>query len=45
MGCPPVVVGLFVTILLWRRGPLGAWEVLYTPAAIVLAQPSSPRPS
>ena len=38
MGLPPVVVGLFVTILLWRSGPLGAWEVLYTPAAIVIAQ-------
>jgi tungstate transport system permease protein len=38
MGLPPVVVGLFVTILLWRSGPLGDWEVLYTPAAIVLAQ-------
>jgi tungstate transport system permease protein len=38
MGLPPVVVGLFVTILLWRSGPLGDWEILYTPAAIVLAQ-------
>jgi tungstate transport system permease protein len=38
MGLPPVVVGLFVTILLWRSGPLGALEVLYTPAAIVIAQ-------
>jgi tungstate transport system permease protein len=38
MGLPPVVVGLFVSLLLWRSGPLGAWEVLYTPAAIVLAQ-------
>jgi tungstate transport system permease protein len=38
MGLPPVVVGLFVTMLLWRSGPLGAWEILYTPAAIVVAQ-------
>ncbi|HEV8473880.1 MAG TPA: ABC transporter permease [Methylomirabilota bacterium] len=38
MGLPPVVVGLFVTLLLWRSGPLGGWELLYTPAAIVLAQ-------
>jgi len=38
MGLPPVVVGLFVTLLMWRSGPLGAWEILYTPAAIVLAQ-------
>ena len=38
MGLPPVVVGLFVTIVLWRSGPLGDYEILYTPAAIVLAQ-------
>ena len=38
MGLPPVVVGLFVTILLWRSGPLRRLELLYTPAAIVLAQ-------
>jgi tungstate transport system permease protein len=38
MGLPPVVVGLFVTLLLWRAGPLGAWEILYTPAAIIVAQ-------
>jgi len=38
MGLPPVVVGLFVTLLLWRSGPFGDWEILYTPAAIVLAQ-------
>ena len=38
MGLPPVVVGLFVTILLWRSGPFGNLEILYTPAAIILAQ-------
>ena len=38
MGLPPVVVGLFVTLLLWRSGPLGVWEILYTPVAIVIAQ-------
>ena len=38
MGLPPVVVGLFVSILLWRSGLLGAWEILYTPTAIVIAQ-------
>jgi len=38
MGLPPVVVGLFVSILLWRSGPLGVLELLYTPTAIVLAQ-------
>src|SRR5207302_7734171 len=34
----PVVVGLFVTILLWRSGPFGGYEILYTPLAIVIAQ-------
>jgi tungstate transport system permease protein len=38
MGLPPVVVGLFISILLWRNGPLGALELLYTPTAIVIAQ-------
>jgi tungstate transport system permease protein len=38
MGVPPVVVGLFVSILLWRSGPLGLLELLYTPTAMVLAQ-------
>lgn len=38
MGSPPVVVGLLVTILLWRNGPLGLLHLLYTPAAIVIAQ-------
>jgi tungstate transport system permease protein len=38
MGLPPVVVGLFVSLLLWRSGPLGSLEILYTPSAIVLAQ-------
>jgi tungstate transport system permease protein len=38
MGLPPVVVGLFVTILLWRNGPLGFLDILYTPSAIILAQ-------
>ncbi len=38
MGLPPVVVGLFVTLFLWRSGPLGFLEILYTPAAMILAQ-------
>lgn len=38
MGLPPVVVGLFVTILLWRSGALGFLELLYTPTAMILAQ-------
>ena len=38
MGLPPVVVGLVVTVLLWRSGPLGALGLLYTPAAMTFAQ-------
>ncbi|HEX7125751.1 MAG TPA: ABC transporter permease [Thermodesulfobacteriota bacterium] len=38
MGMPPVVVGLFVTILLWRSGPLGILGLLYSPTAMVVAQ-------
>ncbi len=38
MGLPPVVVGLFVSIFLWRSGPLGFLDLLYTPTAIVVAQ-------
>lgn len=38
MGLPPVVVGLFVTVLLWRSSPLGSLGLLYTPTAMVLAQ-------
>ena len=38
MGLPPVVVGLFVTIFLWRNGPLGVLEILYTPTAMIIAQ-------
>jgi len=38
MGLPPVVVGLFVSILLWRSGPFGFLEWIYTPIAMVLAQ-------
>jgi len=38
MGLPPVVVGLFVTLFLWRNGPLGFLGILYTPTAMVIAQ-------
>ncbi|MEA4882294.1 MAG: ABC transporter permease [Clostridia bacterium] len=38
MGLPPVVVGLWVSIMLWRYGPLGSLRLLYTPAAMVIAQ-------
>ncbi len=38
MALPPVVVGLVISIALWRSGPLGFLNLLYTPAAMVLAQ-------
>jgi tungstate transport system permease protein len=38
MGLPPVVVGLAVSIFLWRNGPLGILHLLYTPSAMVIAQ-------
>lgn len=37
-GTPPVVAGLLVAILLWRSGPLGGLGLIYTPAAMVIAQ-------
>jgi tungstate transport system permease protein len=44
MGFPPVVVGLFVTVLLWRSGPLGAFGLLYTPTAMIIAQAAIATP-
>lgn len=44
LGLPPVVVGLFVTVLLWRSGPLGALGLLYTPTAMVVAQAAIATP-
>ena len=38
MGLPPVVVGLVVYLLLSRAGPLGELGILFTPAAMVVAQ-------
>jgi tungstate transport system permease protein len=38
MGMPPVVVGLIVSIMLWRTGPFGQLRLMYTPAAMVIAQ-------
>lgn len=38
MGAPPVVVGLVVSMLLWRSGPFGVLELMYTPTAMVIAQ-------
>lgn len=38
MSLPPVVIGLIVAILLSRSGPLGKWQLIFTPAAMVIAQ-------
>ena len=38
MGLPPVVVGLFVYLMLSASGPLGVLGLLYTPAAMIVAQ-------
>jgi tungstate transport system permease protein len=38
MGSPPVVVGLIVSVFLWRNGPLGILHLMYTPWAIIVAQ-------
>ena len=38
MGLPPVVVGLFVTVFLWRNGPFGFLQLLYSPTAMIIAQ-------
>jgi tungstate transport system permease protein len=38
LGLPPVVVGLTLYLLLSRSGPLGVLGILFTPAAMVIAQ-------
>jgi tungstate transport system permease protein len=38
MGLPPVVAGLAVYLALSRSGPLGTFGILFTPAAMVIAQ-------
>jgi len=38
MGLPPVVVGLFLAIMLWRSGPLGGLHLIYSPTAMIIAQ-------
>ena len=38
MGMPTVLVGLVLTMLLWREGPLGRLGLLFTPPAVVLGQ-------
>lgn len=38
MGLPSVLAGLVVALLLWRSGPLGELELIYTPSAMIFAQ-------
>ena len=38
MGLPPVVVGLAVYLMLSRAGPLGVFNLLFTPTAMIVAQ-------
>jgi tungstate transport system permease protein len=38
MGLPPVIAGLFVYLMLSRAGPLGTFGLLFTPAAMTIAQ-------
>ncbi len=38
MGVPPVVVGLIVALFLWRSGPLGSLNLMYTTSAMIIAQ-------
>ena len=38
MALPPVFVGLILYILFSKRGPLGLFEILYTPSIMIVAQ-------
>lgn len=38
MGLPPVVVGLFISIIFWRSGIMGNLNLMYTPTAMVIAE-------
>jgi len=38
LGLPPAVVGLALYLLLSRSGPLGIFELLFTPSAMIIAQ-------
>jgi len=38
MGMPTVLVGLVLTMLFWREGPLGSVGLLFTPTAVVIGQ-------
>src|SRR3989441_5335190 len=44
MALPPVAVGLLVSIMLWRTGPLGQLHLLYSRTAIVISQAVIPTP-
>jgi tungstate transport system permease protein len=38
LGLPPVAVGLAIAFAFWRSGPFGSLDLLYTPAAMGVAQ-------
>jgi tungstate transport system permease protein len=38
MALPPVLAGLAIALLLWRSGILGGLGLMYTPAAMVIAE-------
>lgn len=38
MSMPPVICGLFVFLILMRQGPFGAYQLNYTPTAMIIAQ-------
>lgn len=38
MSLPPVIAGLTVFLILMRRGPLGSFQLNYTPTAMIIAQ-------
>jgi len=38
MSLPPVLMGLFVYLLLSRKGPMGRFELLFSPTAMIIAQ-------
>ncbi len=44
LGLPPVVVGLAIYLILSRSGPLGFMSLLFTPAAMVIAQTTLTTP-
>lgn len=38
MALPPVVAGLFIAFMLWRSGPFGDFQLIYTPIAMIMAE-------